>query len=116
MTKIGHQSLYSSVHDDHYFTPRRHAPARPSHGGPDAIPDPDDPARRPALYGGAVARAGADPDERVEPPDLSARPWTLRRTARVTADALRDRRPAPCCGAHGARRCDAGRRRARAMR
>ena len=41
---LGQHSLYSSVHADYYFTPRRHEPARPGHGRSDALPDPDVPA------------------------------------------------------------------------
>ena len=41
--------MYSSAHADHFFTPRRHEPARPGHGGSDAFQNPDDPTRRPEL-------------------------------------------------------------------
>lgn len=41
---LGQRLLYSSVHADHCFAPRRHEPARPGHGRPDAFPDPDVPA------------------------------------------------------------------------
>ena len=45
---IDQRLLYSSVHADYCFAPRRHEPARPGHGGPDALPDPDDSAERPS--------------------------------------------------------------------
>ena len=41
---LGQRLLYSSVHADHCFASRRHEPARPGHGRPDAFPDPDVPA------------------------------------------------------------------------
>lgn len=41
---LGQRLLYSSVHADYCFAPRRHEPARPGHGRPDAFPDPDVPA------------------------------------------------------------------------
>ena len=41
---IGQLLLYSSVHADHCFASRRHEPARPGHGRPDALPYPDVPA------------------------------------------------------------------------
>jgi putative uncharacterized protein (fragment) len=41
---IGQRLLYSSVHADYCFAPRRHEPARPGHGRPDALPYPDVPA------------------------------------------------------------------------
>ena len=41
---LGQRRLYSSVHADYCFAPRRHEPARPGHGRPDAFPDPDVPA------------------------------------------------------------------------
>lgn len=69
---IDQHLLYSSVHADYCFAPRRHEPARPGHGGPDALPDLDDSAERPELSGRALARAGADPLERLEPPDVPA--------------------------------------------
>src|SRR5699024_5496107 len=68
----------------------------------DAFPDPDDPPRRPELPGPALARAGADPLERVQPPDLPARLRDRRRRARGPPHPLRDRRPAPGRGADGA--------------
>ena len=34
---ISQPSLYSSVHADYCFAPRRHEPARPGHGRPDAL-------------------------------------------------------------------------------
>src|SRR5690606_4606960 len=64
----------------------------------------------------ALARAGADAFERVEPPDLSSRLRDRGRRAGGAADALRDRRPAPRGGAHGAGGRDAGGGRARAVR
>src|SRR5699024_9511642 len=112
---IGQHSLYNLAYADYCFASRRHEPAGPGHGGPDALPDPDDPAGRPELPGRALARAGADPVERVEPPDLSSRLRDRGRRARGSADALRDRRPAPRGGAHGAGGRDAGRGRARAV-
>src|SRR5699024_12639481 len=88
---IDQRLLYSSVHADYCFAPRRHEPARPGHGGPDALPDPDDLARRPELPGRALARAGADALERVEPSDLAARLRGRGRCARGAAAALRAR-------------------------
>ena len=41
---LGQRMLYSSAHADHCFASRRHEPARPGHGRPDAFPDPDVPA------------------------------------------------------------------------
>ena len=41
---IGQLSLYSSVHAAYCFAPRRHEPARPGPGRPDAFPDPGVPA------------------------------------------------------------------------
>ena len=41
---LGQRLLYSSAHADYCFAPRRHEPARPGHGRPDALPYPDVPA------------------------------------------------------------------------
>ena len=41
---LGQRMLYSSVHADYCFASRRHEPARPGHGRPDALPYPDVPA------------------------------------------------------------------------